>query len=401
MTLKLGRILMGGLVMVSMIGGQTPLFANRLQARNVARDKVLPPYQVTVKGTALEYTIVPADYLVGPGDQFIVSVLSSEPYLELATVTPTGTIVLPAIGALSVVGLSAEDASRRVLAYIKEIFPTSEATCALYGIRQIRVSVSGAVKRPGFHEVTPLSRLTDLLDAAGGLQPRAALHRIRLVYDSEEERILDLTSYYHQGDLLQNPYLKGGDRIIVPYGDVTKDLVLVRGLGTGTTYHAMGSGETLASFMERIVHGEIADLGSVTLERRQGNERPEQLLIPAERYSSITLQPGDVLYINTHAEITVVGEVRRPGQLAYQPGLTAEDYMVLAGGVTSNGSPRKMMIIRLGGQTLQGGDTEVQAGDTIYVPRSFTSVFLGQLGMIQAALTFLNIYLAYLAAKGG
>ncbi|MQY72515.1 MAG: hypothetical protein GH142_02430, partial [Dehalococcoidia bacterium] len=302
------------------------------------------------------------------------------------------------IGALSVAGLSAEAAGQRVLTFIKEIFPSYEATCSLYGIREIRVSVSGAVKRPGLTNVTPLSRLTDLLDAAGGVQPNAVLHRTRLIRDSEEEQILDLTSYYHEGDLSQNPYLKGGDQVIVPYGEITTDLVLVRGLGTGITYQAIKPGETLALLMKRIAHGKNADRGSVILQRQWGADQPEQQVIAADQFSSITLQPGDVLYINTIAEIAVVGEVRAAGRLPFQPGLTAEDYVILAGGVTRDGSPRKVEIARADGRTLRGGDTQVQAGDTIYVPRSFNSVFLGQLGMIQAALTFLNIYLAYLAA---
>ncbi|MBA7610856.1 hypothetical protein ES703_18070 [subsurface metagenome] len=260
------------------------------------------------------------------------------------------------------------------------------------------MSVSGAVKRPGLTNVTPLSRLTDLLDAAGGVQPNAVLHRTRLIRDSEEEQILDLTSYYHEGDLSQNPYLKGGDQVIVPYGEITTDLVLVRGLGTGITYQAIKPGETLALLMKRIAHGKNADRGSVILQRQWGADQPEQQVIAADQFSSITLQPGDVLYINTIAEIAVVGEVRAAGRLPFQPGLTAEDYVILAGGVTRDGSPRKVEIARADGRTLRGGDTQVQAGDTIYVPRSFNSVFLGQLGMIQAALTFLNIYLAYLAA---
>ena len=80
-------------------------------------------------------------------------------------------------------------------------------------------------------------------------------------------------------------------------------------------------------------------------------------------------------------------------------GLTVEDYVILAGGVTRDGSAHRVEVTRKNGRTLRGRDAEVQAGDVIYVPRSFNSVFLGQLGMIQAALTFLNIYLAYLAAR--
>ncbi|UCH62361.1 MAG: SLBB domain-containing protein [Fidelibacterota bacterium] len=386
------------LITVNLLPGQIRLLDRDSQTTPKRQVKTVPPYQVPVKGTALERTIVPSDYLVGPGDRFIISILSSEPYLEIMTITPTGDIVIPEIGVLSVAGLSAEEARQRILVYLKEIFPSYKATCVLYGIRGIRVSVTGAVKRPGFREVTQLSRLTDLLDVAGGVQPNAVLHRIRLIRDSEEERVLDLTSYYHEGDLSQNLYLKAGDQVIVPYGEITSDLVLVRGLGTGVTYQAIKPGETLASLMKRIAHGKNADRGDVTLQRQQGADQPEQRVVPADQFSSTTLQPGDVLYINTIAEIAVVGEVRAAGRFAFQPGLTADDYVVLAGGITRDGSSRKVEITRGDGRTARGGDTQVQAGDTIYVPRSFNSVFLGQLGMIQAALTFLNIYLAYLAA---
>ncbi len=398
MAIKIRQVIIATVVTVSLLPGQIRLLDRDSQTTPKREVKTVPPYQVPVRGTALEHTIVPSDYLVGPGDRFIISILGSEPYLELMTITPTGDIVIPEVGMISVVGLSAEEACRQILAYLKEIFPAYKATCALYGIRGIRVSVTGAVERPGLREVTQLSRLTDLLDAAGGVRPNAVLHRIRLIRNSQDEQILDLTSYYHEGDLSHNPYLGSGDQVIVPYGEITTDLVLVRGLGTGITYQAIKPGETLASLMKRIVHGKNADRDSVILQRRLGADQPEQRVVAADQFSSTTLQPGDVLYINTIAEIAVVGEVRAAGRIAFQPGLTAEDYIVLAGGITRDGSSRKVEIARLNGQTLRGGDTQVQAGDTIYVPRSFNSVFLGQLGMIQAALTFLNIYLAYLAA---
>ena len=398
LSLRIRPVVLCTVVLVGLLPGQTLTHDRTRQTEAEQQVKTMPPYQVPVRGTALEHTIVPGDYIVGPGDQFIVSIRAMEPYLELTTVTPTGILVLPGIGPVAVDGLSAEAAGQRALDLIKEIYPNYQATCALYGIREIRVSVSGAVKRPGLAKITPLSRLTDLLNAAGGVRPNAVLHRIRLIRDSEEDRILDLTSYYHEGDLSHNPYLRSGDQVIVPYGEITSDLVLVRGLGTGITYQAIKPGETLASLMKRIAHGKNADRGRVTLQRRGGADQPEQQVIAADQFSSTTLQPGDVLYIDTIAEIAVVGEVRAAGRFAFQPGLTAGDYIVLAGGVTRDGSSRKVEVTRTSGRILHSRKTQVQAGDIIYVPRSFNSVFLGQLGMIQAALTFLNIYLAYLAA---
>ena len=398
MVFTVGRRLVGLLALIGLLNGQARSVEPEVEEQAAKEDGLMPAYQVQVRGTALEQPILPAEYIVGPGDQFIVSILGPEPYLELVTVTPTGALVLPGVGPVPVEGISAEAVSERVLAFIRDLFPTYEASCSLYGIREIRVSVSGAVRWPGFQDVTPLSRLTDLIDAAGGVRPHAALHRIRLHRGSESSSTLDLTAYYADGVLSENPLLQSGDRIIIPYGEVSTDLVLVQGLGTGPAYHAVRTDETLATFMRRTVHGKKADLAGVVLQRagQGGSAALEQ--VRSDRFDSVALQPGDVLFINPIADIAVVGEVRRPGRFAYQPGLKAEDYVVYAGGVNRDGSARGIQITRSSGQTVRGGDEEVHAGDTIHVARSFNSVFLGQLGMVQAALTFLNIFLAYLAA---
>jgi len=151
--------------------------------------------------------------------------------------------------------------------------------------------------------------------------------------------------------------------------------------------------------MGRISHGKQADLDNIILERNAQGTSPEQISLSAAEFSNYRLKPGDIVYINQIRGVAVVGEIRKPGQYSFQPGLTADDYVMLAGGITRDGSPRKVEIMRVTGRSLRGGNTEIEAGDTIFVPRSFNSVFLGQLGMIQAALTFLNIYLAYLAAR--
>ena len=395
----MNRLLLGLLVLTGFATGQVRSLSLSGQDRIARPDKIVPPYQAQVRGTALEHPIEPADYIVGPGDRFIISILSPEPYIELATITPTGALVLPRVGTIPVKDLSAEAVSEQVLAFVQTIFPNYQATCALYGIREIRVSISGAVKRPGFHVVTPLSHLTDLMNLAGGVRPQAALHRIELSRDSEATSTLDLTRYYDEGELAQNPLLRGGDRIVIPYGDVNSDLVLVQGLASGLVYHAIRPQETLASFMRRIAHGKNADLTGVILQHQQDGETREQEYVAAARFESVLLEPGDVLFINPIADVAVVGEVRRPGRFAYQPGMKAADYVVYAGGVSRDGSPRAIEITRETGETVRGGDEEVRAGDTIYIARSFNSVFLGQLGMVQAALTFLNIYLAYLAAS--
>ncbi len=298
------------------------------------RESPLQPRTSQVQGTvwgispALEGPIDPASYSVGPGDIFLISIIGAEPYLEVATVTPTGKLVVPDIGSFQVSTLTVSGVRELVLKRIKEVYPTYEADCILYDIREIRVSISGAVSSPGFYQVTPVSRVSDLIALAGGYLTNAAMHRVLWERPVGETRAIDLTAFYYTGDLSQNPTLLEGDQVIIPFGEGESEMASSRGL------------------------------------------RP----------------------------VMVTGEVNNPGSYTYQPGLRVQDYIALAGGPTVTGSERALRVIRVSGERVDP-DAGIRAGDIIYVPRSFNSVFLGQLGMIQAALTFLNFYLAYLAAR--
>lgn len=392
------QLILWTMVLVSTVPAQRQLFPTEEKLKPAEGTQFLPPYQVAVQGTALESPIIPSEYIVGPGDRFVVTILSTEPYMELVTVTPTGEIVLPRVGSILVTGLTAAKASERVIDSIGKTFPTFESDCILYGIREIRVGVSGAVRLAGFHAVTPLSRVTDLLTIAGGVDPTGAIHRVELRRGNGPKILLDLISYYQDGDLTQNPFLEEGDQLIVPSGDLTSDLVLIRGQAATPKYYPIRPNETVATLLGRITVESQADLASVTIQRHAQSASMESQVIAAEEFPEVQILPGDEIYIPRIAFISVTGEVKKPGNYAFQPSLDANDYIVIAGGVTRDGSAKRVLVDRKTGKRFTGLKTEILAGDAIYVPRSFNSVFLGQLGMIQAALTFLNIYLAYLAA---
>ena len=65
------------------------------------------PYRAQVKGTGLEGVVDPDQYIVGPGDIFVISIIGSNPYLIEAAVTPTGQLIIPEIGSVEANGLTA------------------------------------------------------------------------------------------------------------------------------------------------------------------------------------------------------------------------------------------------------------------------------------------------------
>ncbi|MFC1619028.1 SLBB domain-containing protein [Candidatus Neomarinimicrobiota bacterium] len=398
MTKYLGLLFVGITVLFNHVLAQNQLFPTVDEIRPTEGEQFLPPYQAAVQGTALENQIIPAEYIVGPGDRFVITILGTDPYMELVTVTPTGELILPKVGSVSVSGLTVDETSQRVKASIMNTFPTYNSDCVLYGIREIRVSLAGAVRSAGFQVVTPLSRVSDLLRISGGVEPTGALNRVELRRVEGATIHLDLVSYYHDGDLSQNPFLREGDQVIVPNGDLTTDLVLIRGLAATPKYYPVRPNETIATLLGRIPIESQADLSSVTIQRHTQSAVEENQVVVTGQFPKVRIYPGDEIYIPRIAIIAVTGEVRKPGNYAFQPGMEASDYIVIAGGVTREGSSKRVLIERKTANEIRGLKTEILGGDAIYVPRSFNSVFLGQLGMIQAALTFLQLYMTYLAA---
>jgi polysaccharide export outer membrane protein len=89
----------------------------------------------------------------------------------------------------------------------------------------------------------------------------------------------------------------------------------------------------------------------------------------------VTLKDGDVINVPKAQTFFISGFVRNPGTYVLDPGLTVEQALALAGGLTERGSDRRLTASRMvkGKQTdvdVRLEDT-VQPGDTIKVPSRF------------------------------
>jgi polysaccharide export outer membrane protein len=81
--------------------------------------------------------------------------------------------------------------------------------------------------------------------------------------------------------------------------------------------------------------------------------------------------PDVTIEVDRYRPVFVMGEVGRPGQYSYVPGMTAQNAVAIAGGFTSRGNQRDVDVTRkINGQVITGRTTvaaPVLAGDTIYV----------------------------------
>ena len=89
-----------------------------------------------------------------------------------------------------------------------------EAFVSLEGMRRMGILVTGAVARPGRHEVPGSATVFDALNAAGGVDKLGSLRDIRLIR-SGAARSIDFYGLL-QGVDGTDPALRDGDRIVVP-----------------------------------------------------------------------------------------------------------------------------------------------------------------------------------------
>ena len=227
----------------------------------------------------LEKAINPDQYILGPGDKLAISILAEEKVNVIITVSPIGEVFIPYVGVISVNKLTFNEAKDRIITYIKtEALHNAKITVTLEDVRKFKIQITGAAIEPGFYDITPLTRLSEIIKQAKGFHQLAKEFSIEVIHESGEIDIINYLDYVRNGNLNNNPTFLEGDKIYVPYGEVKSEGIVIRGSVTGRGYDIIDKGETLESFLNRRAEfDENADLDMVVITRNVNNR--EQTIV--------------------------------------------------------------------------------------------------------------------------
>lgn len=164
------------------------------------------------------------DYRVGPEDLLDVKFFGQDELNREVRVNGEGEITLPLVGAVKVAGLSPKSIEQRLRqAYGSNYLRSPQITLTVKEYRHQRVSVTGAVEKPGYYELIGPRRLLEVLAMAGGLQGKAGaaragdvVHVIRNL-SSPQTLIIDLKRLQVQGNHDLNIPIRNGDVVHVPF----------------------------------------------------------------------------------------------------------------------------------------------------------------------------------------
>jgi protein involved in polysaccharide export with SLBB domain len=159
---------------------------------------------------------VTADYLIGPGDELLISWWGAIEGSAAATVDRNGMINLPQLGQISVVGVRYQNLQAHLKKAFSKNFRNFELDASLGNLRSIQVFVVGQATKPGNYTLSSLSTLVNGLFATGGPSVKGSMRHIQLKRGGKVISDFDMYDLLLKGDKSKDVQLLSGDVIYIP-----------------------------------------------------------------------------------------------------------------------------------------------------------------------------------------
>ncbi|MBW1879158.1 MAG: polysaccharide biosynthesis/export family protein [Deltaproteobacteria bacterium] len=237
--------------------------------------------------------VVQDAYRVGPKDVLAISVYGEADLTGKQPVTEDGHVFVPLIGEVPVAGLTVQETARLLTERLADgylVHPQVSVQVDEY--KSQKVSVVGAVKRPGDYYLSGPTTLLDLIGRAGNIDTEKSAREVRVRRASGEIVVVGIDALLStgQGDLP----LRMGDVVTVPPGQ----FVYVAGEVDKPGAVVFWEGLTVTQALTKVGGpSETARLKGAYILR--GGERiPVNLRRILEgREADIALEPGDQLFL--------------------------------------------------------------------------------------------------------
>ncbi len=375
-------------------------------------------------------------YRLGPGDTIVVTVQRFNNLSLQTSINPEGNIVMPLIGTIQLQGLTIEEAEAKIRLNLNKYIINPIITVSLLSQRPVQVTITGEIAKPGYY-VLQVPRVSSALQTAGGTNATADLRNVKirrpLVNGEAIEQTIDLFTPLQTAGVLPDVRLEDGDSIIIPklkvdtIGNYDPAIVARSPIAATGPLQVAITGEVIKpgfySFPNPLTISDAlqvakgitasADLRQVRVRRSVADGTFEQIinlyapLKNGQPLPDFRLANGDVIIIPKvdinqasdydfalvsrsplvifgPMQITVTGEVSKPGVYTLNGPLDVAAVLLNVGGTTTNADLRFLRVRRnlAGGvkeetvdlfTPLKNGTTlpsvYLDEGDTLIVPK--------------------------------
>jgi protein involved in polysaccharide export with SLBB domain len=258
------------------------------------------------------------------------------------------------VGQINIAGLSIAAAKSKIEQRLGGTYPAlrsgrTQVSVTIGNIRTIRVTLTGAVTKPGTYSLPSLATVFNALYASGGPNKNGTFRKIQVIRGNRVVSTIDVYDFLANGIQQGNIRLQDQDIIHIPvYGA----RVQFEGEVKRPAIFETVSGESLSDILRYAGDfTENAYSAKIKVLQTTGRERSVQDIY-ADQFANYMPKSGDQYIVEPILErfanrISVLGAVFRPGIFGLEPGMTLKQVLDMADGVREDAFLERGIINRL------------------------------------------------------
>lgn len=296
----------------------------------------------------------PSSYIIGPDDEILLDISGDNEASYQLPVSPDGTITVEYVGKVAVSGLSIAAAKSKIQQRLSGTYPAirsgqTQVDVNIGNIRSIRITLTGAVTKPGTYTLPSLATVFNALYASGGPSEKGTYRQIQVVRNNQVVTTIDLYDFLANGIQRGNIRLQDQDIIHIPvYGS----RVQFEGEVKRPAIFETVAGESLLDLVKYAGgFSENAYTAKVKVLQKTDKERSVKDIY-ADQFADYSPKAGDQFIVEPILErfanrVSILGAVFRPGLYGMEPGMTLKQLLGQADGVREDAFLERGIINRL------------------------------------------------------
>lgn len=282
----------------------------------------------------------PLNYVLGVGDQIVVSIWGYADYNRLFYIDKDGYIQQENLGRIYLKGLTLQQAKELLRTRFSNAYmiDKSQFDVTINYSRVITINIVGDVENPGSYTFPAINTAYNILAYVGGPTKSGSIRDIQIKRDGKVIQKFDMYKFLFEPEKQGDIFLNNNDYIYVP---LQKNIVKITGEINKPGKYEMLVGETLDDLLKFCGGYKPNAFKNIIQIKRYENSKTVLLDYNLDSLKAINanleLLNGDEIYIRAIPEdyknfVTITGSVMLPGKYELQEGFKIKDIIDKAQG---------------------------------------------------------------------